>query len=287
MPLYDSIGELRRVVLTATLVPRLRRHLFSAGAASVHGVTTLLSDKAFIKTQAFKVGLRNVDSLYHLDLMINCKDSNNKYGRAAAARVANQLTGEYDATALAAAQPASADVWHRRLGYLSERVLREAADIRESGIVVRESLSQRNTCALDKSARKKHPQTEEYKITMPLERVHMDLLGPVYPAAEDGMQYVSKSTDEFTRFMAVYVIHSKNEALDTLTRYMQDLAIPNGLRVQHLRSNGGGEYRASIYRQLCSQTGIQQEFMASNTPHQNGMSERDGRTLRVVTKSLL
>lgn len=68
-------------------------------------------DKAFVKTQAFVVDLRNIESLYHLDLTINRKDRN-KYGRTAAARIANELPAECDATALAAAILPPADVWH-------------------------------------------------------------------------------------------------------------------------------------------------------------------------------
>lgn len=68
---------------------------------------------------------------------------------------------------------------------------------------------------------------------------------------------------------------------------MQDLAVPNGLHVRHLRSDGGGEYRANYYGSYCVQTGSYQEFTTTDILQQNGTSKRDGRTLMNVTWSLL
>ena len=99
--------------------------------------------------------------------------------------------------------------------------------------------------------------------------------------------YVSKFTDELTRYKAFYLIRSKDEAIGTLVRFNQDLAIPYGRRVVFLRSDGGGEYRAGYFQKYCKQTGIVQEFTATNTPQQNGISERDGRTIMGVTRCLL
>ena len=86
---------------------------------------------------------------------------------------------------------------------------------------------------------------------------------------------------------AVYPISSKDKALDTLTYFIQDYVIPMGLRVQRLRCDKGGEYVADYYRNYCKETGIQMEFAATNTPQQNGMSERDGRTIMNMTRCIL
>ena len=78
-----------------------------------------------------------------------------------------------------------------------------------------------------------------------------------------------------------------------MTRYtpsadiIQDLAIPLGLRVQHLRSDNGGEYTSGSFQEYCKSTGIRQQFSAPYTPQQNGVSERDGRTIMDMTRCLL
>ena len=70
-------------------------------------------------------------------------------------------------------------------------------------------------------------------------------------------------------------------------RFIQDLAIPLGLRVHRLRSDRRGEYIADYFRSYCKTTGIRQEFTPPYTPQANGLSERDGRTILNVTRCLL
>ena len=103
----------------------------------------------------------------------------------------------------------------------------------------------------------------------------------------DRLHVCEQFTDELTRYKAFYLIRSKTEAIDSLVRFVEDLAIPYGRRVIFLRSDGGGENRARYFRNYCKQTGIVQEFTATNTPRQNGISERDGRTIMGVTRCLL
>lgn len=85
----------------------------------------------------------------------------------------------------------------------------------------------------------------------------------------------------------VYLIKTKDEAIDTLERFMQDVIIPNGFRLEQLRSDCGGEYVASYFKKYCKTVGIKQELTAPATPQQNGISERSGRTLMNIVRCLL
>ena len=58
--------------------------------------------------------------------------------------------------------------------------------------------------------------------------------------------------------------------MDALINYTHDVVIPSGYRLQRLRSDRGVEYTGLEYREYCLQTGIKQEFAATNTPQQNG-----------------
>ena len=55
----------------------------------------------------------------------------------------------------------------------------------------------------------------------------------------------------------------------------------------YLRSDNGGEYISRSFRDYCKTTGIVQQFTAPYTPQQNGISERDGRTIMDMTRCLL
>ena len=120
-----------------------------------------------------------------------------------------------------------------------------------------------------------------------LQLVTADLLGPVTPTALGGYQYMAKFTDHYSRLKVVYFIKAKSEALSTLIKFVQDVAIPLGLRVHRLRSDRGGEYIADYFRRYCKTTGILQEFTAPYTPQQIGSNERSGRTIFNMTRYLL
>ena len=104
--------------------------------------------------------------------------------------------------------------------------------------------------------------------TQPLELLYTDLSGPISPASGAGNSYVTKFIDHYTRLMSVYFLSKKNEAIDTLISYTQDVVIPSGHRLQRLRSDRGGEYTGLEHREYCLQTGIKQEFAATSIPQQ-------------------
>ena len=137
------------------------------------------------------------------------------------------------------------------------------------------SISNCDTCALAKSRQQNHPKVALIEVTQPLELVYTDLSGPISPASGAGNSYVAKFTDHHTRLKSVHFLSKKNEAIDALINYTPDVVIPSGHGLQRLRSDRGGEYTGLEYREYCLQTGIKQEFAATNTPQQNGISGRD------------
>lgn len=125
----------------------------------------------------------------------------------------------------------------------------------ETGVVLTGTMAKCNNCLVSKSIEQAHPKTTVHKAAAPPERVYTDLTGPISPASKGVYVYVSKLTDELTRYKAFYLIRSEDEAINTLVRVVEDLAIPYGRRVDFLRSDGGGEYRAGYFQKYCKQTG--------------------------------
>ena len=73
----------------------------------------------------------------------------------------------------------------------------------------------------------------------------------------------------------------------TLIKFVQDLVIPLGLRLQALRVDSAGDYIGDYYNDYCKNTAIILRFSSSNTPKQNGLSEWDGPTIMDVARCLL
>ena len=78
----------------------------------------------------------------------------------------------------------------------------------------------------------------------------------------------------------------RGEAVDKLRDFDRDIARPLGLKIKRLRSENGQEYAGNHYWDFCKEPGIMQEFSAPFNPQQNGLSERDGRTIMAVARCL-
>ncbi|KAE8735860.1 Cytochrome P450 90B1 [Hibiscus syriacus] len=59
-----------------------------------------------------------------------------------------------------------------------------------------------------------------------------------------------------------------------------------GLKVKRLRSDNGGEYRDSRFRDFCENNGIKMETTVPKTPQHNGVAERMNRTLNERARSM-
>ena len=108
--------------------------------------------------------------------------------------------------------------------------------------------------------------------------------GPFTPVVIGGYKYVSKISDEYAKWAAVYVLTNKNRALQSM--FARSTVIPFGGRIVRWRSDKGGEYTGQEVWQYCLEAGIIQEFAATNTPQQIGVSEHVERTLSAMVRSV-
>ena len=142
-------------------------------------------------------------------------------------------------------------------------------------------------CACGKSKLQCHPKTTTHTTDQPFQLVYTDLLGPVPPPALGGFCYVSKFTDQHSKWKEVFLIKEKGDAVSSLQQFVRTVVIPRGLRIERLRTGRWGGYTSGYFEKYCLDTGIRHEFAATNTPQQNGVSERDGRTIANIARCLL
>ncbi len=300
----DQDGGQHAVRLPFICVPKLGRHLFSGGTARKQGVSTFIGQTSFLDMGIFKIPLQPdnaCDTLFHFNVAIAPDSIATQHafatisGSDLPAESANTVSTSTMATTAsspetvyaASSATASANTWHKRLGHPNIQVLQQVARIDGSGVVLRDSFSACGTCKINKSTQQDHPKNVSTDITRRLQVVSTDLIGPIFPAAIGGFNYMAKFTDHVSRLKAVYFIAKKSDALSSLISYVQDMAIPLGLRVENLRSDNGGEYVNHDFQHYCKTTGIVQQFSSPHTPQQNGISERDGRTIMNMTRCLL
>ena len=78
--------------------------------------------------------------------------------------------------------------------------------------------------------------------------------------------------DDCSRYCYVYLLRSKDEALEKFMHYKNEVENQLGRRIKVIRSDRGGEYDAPFDR-LCQEHGIIHQTSAPYTPQQNGIVE--------------
>ena len=104
--------------------------------------------------------------------------------------------------------------------------------------------------------------------------------------SRDGKKYFVTFIDDSTRFCYVYLLRSKDEAIESFIHYKNEVENQLGKRIKRIRSDRGGEY-VSPFGEYCSNHGIIHETTAPYSPQQNGIAERKNRTLKEMMNAML
>ena len=155
------------------------------------------------------------------------------------------------------------------------------------------------TCVLSKSTNTRNREPD-IRATKPFELIHTDLAGPVDPVSKDGFRYAMIFVDDYSSCTFTYFIKEKSDAVKATEKFFADTRpygkiktlnfhteiTPKG-ETETLRSDNGGEYISEEFKALLTKYNIKHELTSPYSPHQNGTSERNWRTLFEMARSLL
>ncbi|KAJ9562187.1 LOW QUALITY PROTEIN: hypothetical protein OSB04_007347 [Centaurea solstitialis] len=102
-----------------------------------------------------------------------------------------------------------------------------------------------------------------------------------------GKRYFITFCDDFSRFLYVYLLHSKDEAFKAFKLYKAEVENQKEKRIKILRSDRGGEYFSNEFDTFCEENGIKHERTSPFTPQQNGLAECKNRTLVEMVNCML
>jgi transposase InsO family protein len=122
---------------------------------------------------------------------------------------------------------------------------------------------------------------------VPLDRVHIDTVGPIYPAAVTGERFWVTVVDESSQWKAVIPVKTK----DVIGAAVRDLLVywqtQRGTTVKCIRCDRGTEFINARFKEFCVSQGTKLETSAPYTPQQNGVAERANRTLKERARTIL
>ncbi|GJW29617.1 zinc finger, CCHC-type containing protein [Tanacetum coccineum] len=117
-----------------------------------------------------------------------------------------------------------------------------------------------------------------------LELIHSDLCDfHATPLLGNKKYFVTFINDAF-RFCYVYLLHTKDEALDKFKVFKTEVELQQGSLIKRFRTDRGGEYMDTLYFQS---VGFIHETTAPYTPQQNDIFERKIRVLKEIMNSIL
>lgn len=142
-------------------------------------------------------------------------------------------------------------------------------------------------CLLAKQTRKTFPCQAGYCAKNVLESIHGDLCGPLSPATPSGNRYFLLIVDDYGRFMWIYMLNKKDEALESFIKFRAQVEKNSEKKTQIFRTDNGGEFCSKKFNSYCDESGIVQHFTAPYSPQQNGLVEGRNRTVVSMVRSLL
>jgi transposase InsO family protein len=144
-----------------------------------------------------------------------------------------------------------------------------------------------SACQARKQVGVHHPHKNIMTTDMPLELLHMDLFGPITYISIGGSKYCLVIVDNYSRFTWVFFLQEKSQTQDILKRFLRRAQNEFGLRIKNIRSDNGTEFKNSQIEGFLEEEGIKHEFSSPYTPQQNGVAERENRTLLDMARTML
>lgn len=179
-------------------------------------------------------------------------------------------------------------LWHKRLGHRNVDSIKELQS-KDVGIPMDfQEIERCEVCETAKHTMISFPKGIDRKARIPFEQVHMDLVGPVEVSSIGGARYAVVFVDEFTRWINIYCVKSKDEAIEASKQYVLDVkGLGNSYQLKGLRSDNAGELSSDEFKNWCKEQGVIQSFGGPYSPQQMGIVERANRTIFEMVRCLL
>ncbi|GKC64255.1 putative ribonuclease H-like domain-containing protein [Tanacetum coccineum] len=182
------------------------------------------------------------------------------------------------------------NLWHRRLGHINFKTINKLV----RGNLVRglpSKLFEYDLTYVACQKGKQHKASCKTKlvssISQPLQMLHMDLFGPTSVRSINHKIYFLVVTDDYSRFSWVFFLATKDETSGILKTFITGIENQINHKVKIIRCDNGTMFKNNDMNQFCGMKGIKREFSVARTPQQNGVAERQNRTLIEAAMTML
>ena len=247
-------------------VPSFSRNLISISRLVSLGFSFSFSDSSFSLSNKYKVIGNGTlsNGLFHIQLQ-NDITYNSMHVTAILKRcVMNEE---------------SSMLWHRRLGHISiERIKKLVND----GVLSTLDFADFETCVNCIKGKQTNKSKKGAKRSINLlEIIYTDICCPDMDA--NSLKYFITFIDYYSRYMYLYLLRSKDEALNAFKVFKAKVKNQCGKHIKIVRSDRGGEYYGKYtengqapgaFAKFLQENGIVAQYTMLGSPDQNGVAER-------------
>ncbi|GJZ14773.1 zinc finger, CCHC-type containing protein, partial [Tanacetum coccineum] len=135
-------------------------------------------------------------------------------------------------------------LWHARLGHV---YFKRMQDMSKDGLILAFDMDTKKckTFILNKITKK--PFQNVKCETEVLELIHSDLCDLHATPSLGNKKYFMTFIDDASRFCYVYLLHSKDEALDEFKVFKTEVELQQGSQIKRFRTDRGGEYMDTLF----------------------------------------
>jgi hypothetical protein len=144
-----------------------------------------------------------------------------------------------------------------------------------------------SACQAGKQVGVHHPHKDIMTTERPFELLYMDLFGLIAYISISGSKYCLVIMDDYSRFTWVFFLQEKSQTQETLKKFLRWAQNEFVLRIKKIRSDNRTEFKNSQIEGFLEEEGLKHEFSSPYTPQQNGVVERNNRTLLDMARTIL
>ncbi|GJW58117.1 retrovirus-related pol polyprotein from transposon TNT 1-94 [Tanacetum coccineum] len=100
-------------------------------------------------------------------------------------------------------------------------------------------------------------------------------------------KYTLVIVDEYSRYTWGHFLKKKSQAAEMIMSFMRMIENQNDVKVKHIRTDNGTEFRNSKLENFCDEKGISQNFSSPYAPEQNGVAKKKNITLIEAARTML
>jgi hypothetical protein len=141
-------------------------------------------------------------------------------------------------------------------------------------------------CAQGKNVKNPFPKSESKEKGI-LELIHSNICGPIPSTSLSGYVYYVSFIDNYSCKTWVYLLKSKDEVFGKFKEFKALIENISERKIKILRSYNGGEYTSKEFVRFCKDVGIKRELTTLYSPQQNGVAERNNRTIMEAVKIMI